>query len=226
MKFMSTPNWIDTIAQLKTLPSADKEQICNQARYLEVPARTRVFASGQDCEAFLIVLDGSVRVQMIADNGREIVLYRVENGQTCVLTTSCLLSHEAYNAEGITETDIRAIAIPAPAFQKLLDTCAGFRDMVFASYGHRISSLVLLIEEVAFKRIDVRLAQFIHKHQDQDASLARTHHELAVELGSAREVISRQLKEFEKKGWISLSRGKLHIQDQGAFHNFITHHCD
>jgi len=224
--FMSTLDWIDTIPQLKALSKTDKQLLCNQARQLEVPARTRVFTSGQDCEAFLIVLEGSVRVQMIGDNGREIVLYRVENGQTCVLTTSCLLSHEAYNAEGITETDTRGIAIPAPAFQNLLDNCAGFRDMVFASYGQRISSLVLLVEEVAFKRIDVRLAQFIHKHQDQTGTLARTHHDLAVELGSAREVISRQLKEFEKKGWISLSRGKLQVRDNSALNSFITHHCD
>lgn len=223
---MRDQDWIDTIPQLKALSNTDKELLCSQARPLEVPARTRIFTSGQDCEAFLIVLTGSVRVQMIGDNGREIVLYRVENGQTCVLTTSCLLSHEAYNAEGITETHTHAVAIPAATFQKLLDTCAGFRDMVFASYGQRISSLVLLIEEVAFKRIDVRLAQFIHKHQDQSGNLARTHHDLAVELGTAREVISRQLKEFEKKGWISLSRGKLHIKDGNALHSFITHHCD
>jgi CRP/FNR family transcriptional regulator len=157
------------------------------------------------------VLEGSVRVQKLAENGREITLYRVESGGSCVLTTSCLLARERYPAEGITETEVIAAMIPLALFEKALDTSAGFRRFVFSTYAQRISHLILLVEEVAFGRIDERLAQCLLEMREVDNTVEATHQVLAAELGTAREVISRQLKEFERRGWIALQRGRIEI---------------
>ena len=216
----------EKIPELAKLAGADRDLMVANAQSIDLPAGSRVFQTGAPCGAFVIVLDGSVRVQMIAENGREIVLYRVESGQTCILTTACLLANEAYSAEAITESPTSAVALPAGCFQTLLAQSQPFRDFVFSNYGQRISSLVLLVEEVAFRRIDTRLALVLVEHQDDNGDLNRTHNELAVELGSAREVISRQLKEFERRGWIVLSRGHIKICNADALANLCKEQCD
>ena len=181
------------------------------AQIATVPAGTVIFRSGSTCENYLLVMDGSVRVQMVSENGREIVLYRVENGQTCVLTTSCLMTNNDYSAEGVTETEVSAVMVPSTAFHELMSCSDIFRSFVFASYGTRLSDLLVLIDEVAFRRIDVRLARFLVESADGRRHLQTTHQKLAVELGSAREVVSRQLKEFERHGWLRVSRGRIDI---------------
>jgi len=216
----------EKIPELAKLAGADRDLMIANAQSIELPAGSRVFQTGAPCGAFVMVLDGSVRVQMIAENGREIVLYRVESGQTCILTTACLLANESYSAEAVTESPTSAVALPAGCFQTLLAQSQPFRDFVFSNYGQRISSLVLLVEEVAFRRIDTRLALFLVERQDADGDLKRTHNELAVELGSAREVISRQLKEFERRGWITLLRGHVKICNAGALENLRKEQCD
>jgi CRP/FNR family transcriptional regulator, anaerobic regulatory protein len=193
---------------------------------MTVPAGAKVFETGSPCGAFLMVLDGCVRVQMIGETGREIVLYRVEDGQTCILTTACLLSGENYNAEAVTESETTAIALPVGQFQTLLNQSQAFRDMVFASYGARISNLVSLVEEVAFGRVDLRLAQFLIERQNGEKTVKKTHYELATELGTAREVISRQLKEFERHGWVELTRGQVKICHEDDLKEFISSQCD
>jgi len=193
-----------------------------KAQVANVPAGTVVFSSGSVCENYLLVIDGSVRVQMVSENGREIVLYRVNDGQTCILTTSCLMTNDVYAAEGVTETEINAVMIPATVFHKLMACSEVFRSFVFASYGTRIEDLLMLVDEVAFQRIDGRLARFLIERMGAQRQLQKTHQELAAELGSAREVISRQLKEFERRGWVKLSRGRVDISDPGALEALAT----
>ncbi|HTH17071.1 MAG TPA: Crp/Fnr family transcriptional regulator [Magnetospirillum sp.] len=176
-----------------------------------MPAGTVLFQDGSECQAYVLVLDGSVRVQKVSENGREIVLYRVEAGQSCVLTTNCLIAREDYAAQGIAETDIRALVLPAATFRALLAKSEAFRDFVFSAYATRIGDLLMLIEEVAFGRIDVRLAGWLR--QRAGSAIRVTHQEVAVELGTAREVISRQLKEFERRGWVALGRGRIEVTD-------------
>ena len=181
------------------------------ARIIGVPAGTVLFQDGSECQAYVLVLDGSVRVQKVSENGREIVLYRVEAGQSCVLTTNCLIAREDSAAQGIAETDIRALVLPAATFRALLAKSEAFRDFVFSAYATRIGDLLMLIEEVAFGRIDVRLAGWLR--QRAGSAIRVTHQEVAVELGTAREVISRQLKEFERRGWVALGRGRIEVTD-------------
>ncbi|KAA0681803.1 Crp/Fnr family transcriptional regulator [Roseomonas genomospecies 6] len=183
---------------------------------MAVPRGTVLFRIGSLCRNFLMLLDGTVRVQMTSENGREIVLYRVGQGETCILTTACLMTRADYNAEGVAETDLDAIALGAAAFHELLARSALFRDFVFASFGTRLLGMMMLVEEVAFGRIDLRLARFLVDHRDARGGLDTTHQTLAVELGTAREVVSRQLKEFERRGLVELSRGRVGVRDPDA----------
>lgn len=185
-------------------------------RGMTVPAGTVLFRDGAECSNYVLVLDGSIRVQKMSESGREIVLYRVERGQSCVLTTNCLIANESYGAEGIAETPVELVILPAAAFRWLLGRSEGFRNFVFSAYAARISDLLMLIEEVAFGRIDVRLAGWLAERARPEGRVKATHQEIAVELGTAREVVSRQLKDFERRSWVSLARGSIEILDAAA----------
>lgn len=186
------------------------------ARTITVPEGTVMFREGSECSSYVLVLHGAIRVQKVAESGREIVLYRVESGQSCVLTTNCLMAHESYSAEGIAETEVHALILPVTTFRRLLSQSECFRDGVFSAYATRITDLLLLIEEVAFGRIDTRLAAWLRQHGGDRNSIKATHQDIATELGTAREVISRQLKEFERKGWVELQRGNIMIRNRDA----------
>src|SRR5690606_5562781 len=129
---------------------------------------------------------------------------------------------EHYPAEGITETEVRAVILPADRFYEGIAKSPGFRDFVFLTYGKRILDLILLVEEVAFGRIDIRLAQCLLVYAGHAQSIVNTHQELATELGTAREVISRQLKDFERRGWVKLRRGKIDILDPDAMRMLVS----
>ena len=207
----STADWIEAIPAMAGLDEPARIRLHALTRAATLPAGTRVFGEGSPCQAYLILLSGQVRVQKVGESGREIVLYRVEPGETCIVTTACLMSGINYDAEGIAESDIEARILPESGFRELLAQSAAFRDFVFKAYGTRISSLLMLIEEVAFGRIDQRLAACLLARAKGSGEVAATHQDLAMELGSAREVISRQLKDFERRGWVRLGRGIVAI---------------
>jgi len=171
-----------------------------------------LFRDGDACNGYVLVVSGAIRVQKVDPQGHEIVLYRVEEGQSCMLTTTCLLANQHYPAEGVAETDVDLILLPLDAFDSALSESPSFRQFVMANIGQRIFDLMLLLEDVAFGRKDVRLAAFLLKNTTQNGDvLELTHRQLAVELGTAREVVSRLIKDFERKGLVSLGRNKVTI---------------
>lgn len=208
--------WIDEFPELRRLPAEACKALADAATIVKVPAGTRVFAPGQKPESFLLVLEGTVKVQQVSEGGREIVLYRVGRGESCILTTTCLLSDEDYLAEGLTTTTVRAVAIPRAQFDRLMSAYPEFRSFVFHAYSERITSLLLLLGDVAFARIDKRLAQKILALASPEGVLELTHQALAVELGTAREVITRQLRAFQENGYVDLDRGRVRILDRAA----------
>lgn len=208
-------SWIDRFPQLATLSADDRTFLIDRASTVSLPAGTTVFAPGLAAESFLLILEGTVRVQQVSESGREIVLYRVTGGETCIMTTSCLLSGDSYSAEGVTETDVEAVAIPKAVFEEAIVRSPTFRRVVFSDYSHRISDLMRVVEDVAFGRLDKRLAHRLLKRADNAGVVTATHQELAADLGTAREVVGRQLKEMERRGWVSLSRGHVVLRDTG-----------
>ncbi len=192
------------------------QRLRSSARLVQLPAGTPVFTTSGTCENYLLVVSGRVRVELLAASGRQIVLYHVEAGQSCVLTTSCLLAGKPYPAEGLTETDVSALVIGRAVFDELIEESAAFRQFVFATFSARLAAIIAKIEDVAFEPIDTRLARALIDIDHSDNGIRTTHQELAAEIGTAREVVSRHLKAFEAKGWVRLNRGEITILDPAA----------
>lgn len=219
---MANQNWIDHFPGLKTLSPAVAEPLIRNSKVVELPSGTRIFGLGQAPESYLLLLKGRVRVQQVSESGREIVLYRVSAGESCALTTACLMGYEEYLAEGIAETDVTAVAIPRSTFDELIARSPEFRKFVFTAFSVRVTNLFRVIDEVAFGRLDVRLAERLIELAREGSQIATTHQQLASELGTAREVISRQLNEFQRRGWISTSRGTIDLTDTPALRRLAS----
>lgn len=216
-------NWIDRFKGLASLPSEIRDRLVERSQIVRVPAGTMIFGPGKSPDNLLLLLDGTVRVHQTSETGREIVLYRVEAGQSCVLTTACLLAHEDYTAQGEAETDVEAVAIPRAAFDDLMAQSGQFRSFVFMAYSRRITDLFRVIDDVAFGRIDTRLAGRLVALAGDRREVKVTHQQLATELGTAREVVSRQLQEFQRRGWIRQTRGTVLIENADQLSALAAH---
>lgn len=216
-------NWIDRFKGLASLPAGIRDRLVTRSTVVRVPAGHVIFGPGKSPDNLLLLLAGTVRVHQTSESGREIVLYRVEAGQSCVLTTACLLAHEDYTAQGEAETDVDAVAIPRAVFDELMAQSAEFRTFVFTAYSRRITDLFRVIDDVAFGRIDMRLAARLTTLAGERREVKVTHQQLATELGTAREVVSRQLQEFQRRGWIGQSRGTVLIEDPRALAGLASH---
>jgi CRP/FNR family transcriptional regulator, anaerobic regulatory protein len=208
-------DWIDRFAGLKSLPADVAQRLVSGSKVVHLPAGARVFEPGQHADNLLLLLSGTVRVQQRSETGREVFLYRVNAGESCVLTTACMLADEDYSAEGLTETEVEAVVIPRKLFDELAGRSDIFRSFIFRAYSRRIADLFSLIDDIVFQRVDVRLAARL-LDLAQDGVVQATHQVLAVELGTAREVISRTLGEFQRRGWVEQARGVIRILDRGG----------
>lgn len=208
--------WIDRFPSLAGLEPDSVTALERSSRLVSLPAGSRIYGAGQVAENFLLLLDGTVRVQQASENGREIVLYRVAAGESCALTTVCLMNHEDYLAEAIAETPIHAVAVPRAVFDDLVGRSPVFRRFVFAAFSSRITDLFRIIDDVAFQRLDIRLAQKLAELSKGRDSIAATQQQLASELGTAREVVSRVLGELSRRGLIEIGRGVIQILDRAA----------
>ena len=193
---------------LAQLPKARLEELLAEAEVVRAPAGTVLFDAGQPCRGFPLVLEGSVRVAKSSPGGREIVLYRVEPGQGWILSGGCLLGHSDYSARGLAEEDVTLLSIPPALFQALMVESEPFRKLVFAMYGERLAEVMELVDEVAFRRLDQRLAQLLIR---RGPVIDATHQNLADDLGSVREIVSRLLRSFESRGWVKLERERINV---------------
>jgi CRP/FNR family transcriptional regulator len=207
--------WIDQFAGLSRLPDDLRAALVAGSKIVEVPEGTPVFAPGQSADNLLLLLSGTVRVQQKSETGREVFLYRVHAGESCVLTTACMLAFEDYAADGVAETDVRAVAIPRATFDDLAGRSPVFREFIFKAYSRRITDLFTLIDDIVFQRMDVRLAARLLELAE-DGVVHATHLVLGTELGTAREVVSRTLSEFQRRGWIAQRRGEIELTERGA----------
>jgi CRP/FNR family transcriptional regulator len=198
---------------LAGLAPALQARLAAEAQVLRVPAGAILFDAKQPCRGFPLVLEGAVRVSMNAPSGREILLYRVEPGRGCILSGGCLLGHSDYAARGVAEDDVTLANLPPALFNALLLAHEPFRRFVFGMYGERLAEVMQLVEEVAFRRLDERLAQLlVHRGPVIEA----TQQKLADELGSVREIVSRLLRSFEERGWVALERERITVKDPKA----------
>lgn len=204
-------SWIDKFKGLSRLPDNVRSELEAGSQIVTVPAGTEIFEPGQTADNLLLLLEGTVKVQQRSDTGREVFLYRVHAGESCVLTTACMLAFEDYSAEGISETKVKAVAIPRKTFDTLVAKSPVFREFVFTAYSRRITDLFTLIDDIVFQRMDVRLASRLLELADSADTVHATHAVLGTELGTAREVVSRTLSEFQRRGWVEQSRGEVRL---------------
>ncbi len=186
-----------------------RQRIEGGGHLLELPAGTRIFDEHQPCVGFPFVLEGQVKVAKSSASGRELPLYRVHAGETCVISSACLLGQSDYNAHAVAESGVRLLVLPPALFQQLLSEPA-FRQFVFSLFAERVAELMQLVEAIAFQRLDQRLAGLLLGHGQ---TMHTTHQQLADELGSVREIVSRLLKSFAEQGLVELGRNQISILD-------------
>ncbi len=204
---------------LSKLPAMLADDVSRQAKQMNAPAGAVLFDAGTACQALPLVLSGTIKVSKRAENGREIRLYGVQPGELCIVTVSCLLGGDPYPATGVAETAVSAIALPRPLFMKLAAEYPPFRDIVFSLFSERLTGLMQLVEEVAFRKLDQRLAAWLVARAP---TIAVSHQTIADELGSVREIVSRLLKQFEDQRWVRLGRERIVVEAPEALERLAT----
>ena len=203
------------IAQaLPILKNANDQFVCEfqqAAIFSRIPAGSDVFVEGDRADAIALLVSGVVRVYKIGETGREITLYRFGNGSSCILTANAILSHQDFPAIATVEQDAEAMLIPADIFRDWVGRYDFWRTFVFALFSQRLASLMMTVDEIAFQRMDRRLALFLLSQAQSQNPLPITHQQIAAELGSSREVISRLLENFASDGSIRTGRGRIEV---------------
>ncbi len=200
---------------LASAPAPTLERMAREGTYRKAAAGSLMFDAQSPCSGFPLVLAGSIRVLQRYPNGRELQLYRVTPGESCLLSGSCLLSQTNYAASGIAETDVEILILPPALFQALIAGDDSFRRHVFEVFGERLSALMQIVEAIAYQKLDQRLAAVL-VNRAPDGEIHTTHQALADELGSVREIVSRLLRNFEDRGWVDLGRERVRIVDRDA----------
>jgi CRP/FNR family transcriptional regulator len=179
---------------------------------MDVPAGTVLFRPGEAVKGYVIVLDGRIGVHLIGPTGRDILLYDVVPGKSCIQSTLGLLGGDDYTAEAVADRPTRLVLLPRATFLDLLGADATFRGIVFASFAERMQSMMQLIEKVAFQKVESRLAAWLLSRAE-DSTVQATQQDIASGIGSAREVVSRRLDALARQGAIAQARGRVDILD-------------
>lgn len=183
---------------------------------VDVPAGAILFRPGDSVKGYVIGLSGRIGVHLVGATGREILLYEVTPGTSCVQSTLGLLGGEDYTAEAVAEEPTRAVILPRALFLDLIDRDPAFRRLVFGALARRMQSTMQMLERVAFLSVEARLADYLLAHVDRDGRLAATQQEIAAAIGTAREVVSRRLDTMRKRGWLDHGRGTITVTDREA----------
>lgn len=188
-------------------------ELKREAQFATIPAGRDVFVDGDRVDGIALLLSGVVRVYKIGETGREITLYRFGLGQSCILTANAILSQKSFPAIATVEEDAEAVMIPAEVFRVWVNKYDLWREFVFDLLSERLSTVMAVVDEVIFKRMDRRVASLLLRQARVQNPMRVTHQEIAAELGSSREVISRILEDFSKEGLVESGRGTVEVLD-------------
>ena len=195
------------------LDATTRDAVLRQhAQTIEVPAGTVMFDEGAPCRGFPLVLDGEIRVARGSPQGRSLELYRVTAGEMCVVSASCLFGRRTMVAHGVTTLATRLVVLTPAGFDAWC-AHAAFRSFVFAVFAERLADLMALVEAVAFQRLDQRLAATLLGHGQV---VRASHQALADQLGTVREIVTRLLRQFERAGWVRVTRERTELLDAAA----------
>lgn len=185
-------------------------ELLSVSHYKIFPGEVLIYSEGDPCSAIAFFLSGEIRVYKAGSSGREITLYEIGRGETCILNASCILAGMSYPANAVTIRGGEMLLVPAGDFRRLIGKYETMRDFVFTLLSRRLTSVMTLIEEVAFGKMDVRLLDYI-KEKSDNGKLVATHQKIADDLGTSREVVSRLLKDFEREEKVILSRNLIQL---------------
>jgi CRP/FNR family transcriptional regulator len=190
-----------------------RQELRQQAQFAKIPAGHDVFVDGDRVENIALLLSGVVRVYKIGETGREITLYRFGYGESCILTANAILSQKSFPAIATVEEDAQAIMIPADVFREWVNKYDLWREFVFDLLSNRLSTVMTVVDEVVFRRMDRRIASLLLNQARVQNPMRITHQEIAAELGSSREVVSRILEDFSREELIESGRGTVEVLD-------------
>ncbi len=203
-----------TMPFLQTAEASLVREFQDAAFFARIPVGRDVFVEGDHVDAIALLISGAVRVYKIGESGREITLYRFGHGESCILTANAILNQKTFPAIAVVESEAEAVMIPAETFRDWVRRYDVWRDFVFDLLSQRLSSVMSIVDEVVFRRMDARVATLLLTRTRRGSPIHMTHQEIAAELGSSREVISRILEGFVSSGLINSSRGQVEILDQ------------
>ena len=210
MTHITAEKFTDIFPVFRKAPEELVEGIISASQLQNFPAGLQIYLEGDACSAIALVLSGGIRVYKTGEGGREITLYDIEKGENCILNASCILSRHSYPANAVTTEAGEILLIPAADFKRLIERYEQMRDFVFTILSERLGLVMALVEEIAFGRLDRRLTEYIQT-KSADGKLQITHQKIADDLGTSREVVSRILKDFERKGLVRLSRNLIEL---------------
>jgi len=202
----------EVLALYPALHGLDAEVAALAPQALAVPPGTVLFNENEPCKGFPLLLEGEVRVSRNSPDGRSLELYRLVPGELCLASSACLFRTQMLAAQAVATRPTRLLLVPPATFRAWLAQPA-FRDFVLGLFADRMADLAALVDEVAFQRLDRRLAAAL---LGRGPELAITHQELANVLGTVREIVTRLLRRFEREGWIELARERIRIRDGAA----------
>jgi len=210
---MTRNEFIKAFPAFRNSPEGLTQELLAMSRLRRITAGTQIYREGDACSAIAFVVSGEIRVYKIGQTGREITLYEIGPGETCILNASCILSGQTYPANAVTLSDTGLFLVPSAEFRRLISEHEQMREFVFMLLSRRLSGVMELVEEIAFGRMDERLMDYLVE-KSADNRLETTHQKIANDLGTSREVVSRLLKDLERKGRVHLSRNAVTLLDQ------------
>ena len=208
---------------LKGLGEQARRQIFGSGLVAVLPKDQMLMQQNQQCQYIPFVISGLLRIYKLSPNGREMTLYRIGPGDTCLVSIACQIKGEDFPALAQIEEKAQLFMLPVGVYHEVLDRSLPWKDFVTNSLYEHLLEVMQTLEAVAFDRTDFRLMQWLlKKSQEQAGALHYTHEAIAIELGTAREVISRLLGELKNKGIVKLGRGKIELTDSARLEQLLA----
>lgn len=211
-----TPFW-------KYLEEKQKEMLIENSKIMEYKAGTGIYSGARECLGTFLILEGIMRTYLLSDEGKEVTMFRLREGDTCVLSASCILSAITFDVEIEAQTDCRALLIPTRVLSRITKENVYLDNYVYKEAAKRFSDVVEAMEQMMFLNLTQRVAAFLldESAKSKTDTIAMTHEEIAKAIGSAREAVSRTLKQLSKKEMISLNRGEIKIEKKEELYQML-----
>lgn len=217
----NTRNHLSNFAFWKHLTPGQQEYLSGNAAVLHYKKGAAIFGSESACLGLVYLLAGSIRTYLLSEEGREITLFRLNQGEPCVLSASCVIRQITFDTQMTAETDCDLLVVNSTAFNHMMEESIHVRCFLYELATERFSSVMWTMQQILFAKMDQRLSQFLLGEQERIGSLEirMTHEQIAVQINSAREVVARMLKRFAQDGLVELRRGSILLKDIAGLRN-------